>query len=114
MRLRTLSLPLEKLKTEPIFLTSYWKASVLVLLRALSWMLAKAQQAGLNVAPFDVAEDAWNTAPKDSFADFLKGFYARYKRLGKKTDGRLYQLYSEGMPGHRAVNISVDTSVWQR
>ena len=77
-------------------------------------MLAKAQQAGLKVAPFDMAEDAWKTAPKDSFADFLKGFYARYKRFGKKTDGRFYRHYSEGMPGQRGVNISVDTSVWQR
>lgn len=81
---------------------------------SLSWMLAKAQKAGLKLAPFDVAENAWKTAPKDSFSDFLKGFYARYKRLGNTTDGRFYRQYSEVMPGQCAVNISVDESVWKR
>ena len=80
----------------------------------LSWMLTKAQQAGLKVAPFNAAEDAWKTPPKDSFADFLNGLYAKYARLRYKGDGRFYRQYAQGMQGLPAVNISVDESVWKR
>ncbi|WP_199825252.1 T6SS phospholipase effector Tle1-like catalytic domain-containing protein [Halomonas sp. G11] len=80
----------------------------------LNWMLGKAEKAGLKVNPFDVAEDAWKTVPRDSFAEFLKGFYARFKRLGKEGDGRFYRQYSQGMQGQPAVNISIDDSVWKR
>ncbi|WP_027966020.1 hypothetical protein [Halomonas halocynthiae] len=77
-------------------------------------MLTKAQQTGLKVTPFNAAEDAWKMAPKDSFADFLNGLYAKYARLRYKGDGRLYRQYAQGMQGLPAVNISVDESVWKR
>ena len=80
----------------------------------LNWMLGKAEKAGLKVNPFDVAEDAWKTAPRDSFAEFLWGIYGKFKRIGNAEDGRFYRQYSQGMQGKPAVNISIDESVWKR
>lgn len=81
---------------------------------SLKWMLGKAEKAGLKVAQYDVVEDAWKTAPRDSFAEFLRGMYAKFKRIGKTEDGRFYRQYSKGMQGKPAVNISIDDSVWTR
>ncbi|MDR5876145.1 DUF2235 domain-containing protein [Vreelandella gomseomensis] len=80
----------------------------------LNWMLGKAEKAGLKVNPFDVAEDAWKAAPRDSFAEFLWGIYGKFKRIGNAEDGRFYRQYSQGMQGKPAVNISIDDSVWKR
>lgn len=80
----------------------------------LNWMLGKAEEAGLKVDNYHVAENAWKTAPKDSFAEFLWGIYAKFKRLRKAEDGRFYRKYSQGMHGLPAVNISIDGSVWKR
>ena len=80
----------------------------------LNWMLEKAENAGLKVDQYDVAEDAWKTAPKDSFAEFLWGIYAKFKRIRQTGNGRFYRQYSKGMEGKPAVNVSVDDSVWKR
>lgn len=81
---------------------------------SLKWMLDKAENAGLKVDQYDVTQHAWKTAPNDSFANFLKGLYARLKGFRKADDGRFYRKYSEGMQGQPAVNILVDDSVWMR
>lgn len=47
-------------------------------------MLGKAEKAGLKVDQFDVAEDAWKIAPRDSFAEFLLGFYAGFNDLASR------------------------------
>ncbi|TNH17875.1 DUF2235 domain-containing protein [Halomonas sp. BL6] len=80
----------------------------------LLWMVEKAAQAGLKLDYPDVAENAWATDPIDSYAAFLGGWYAKYKRLRQSSDARFYRCYAQGMQGLPAVNVSVDESVWSR
>jgi hypothetical protein len=78
-------------------------------------MLGKAEAAGLKLAPFSVAPDAWKADPKDSFQEFLKGTYAWFKKLRSEGgDGRFVRKYNQDRTGRSAVIVSVDHSVWQR
>lgn len=80
----------------------------------LQWIMSKAGNAGLKLAAFKAADDAWKTAPRDSFEEFLNGVYAWFRRLKCPGDGRFVRRYSQGMKGQPAVNISIDDSVWKR
>lgn len=80
----------------------------------LQWMMGKATDAGLVMEEFIPAADAWETNPNDSFRAFLKGAYAWYRKLRVKGDGRFVRKFSEGSHGKRAVNVTIDSSVWRR
>jgi hypothetical protein len=80
----------------------------------LQWMMAKASSAGLKLDAFVASTDAWKTKPRDSFIDFLKGFYAWFRGFWVSGDGRYFRVFNMGMKGKPAVNVSVDPSVWMR
>lgn len=80
----------------------------------LSWLLKQAQNAGLKTDTFNAADNAWQQAPKDSFKEFVAGVYAWFKGLISKGDGRFYRHYDQGYKGCKAVNVTVDKTVWQR
>jgi uncharacterized protein (DUF2235 family) len=81
---------------------------------SLVWMQRKANDAGLKMQMYHADETAWQSAPHDSFKEFLKGFYAFFRGLGKRGDGRFYRKFSADEKGNLAVNVTVDPSVWQR
>lgn len=80
----------------------------------LQWMLEKAMAAGLKLDSFVPAEQAWQTDPRDSYATFLKGAYAKYKDFRGRGEGRHYRDFSHGLNQVSAVNVTVDASVWSR
>ena len=80
----------------------------------LQWIRSKAEKAGLKLDEFSAADDAWKTAPRDSFTEFLGGVYAWFRKIIKAGDGRFFRRYSVGINGDPAVNVSVDESVWKR
>lgn len=80
----------------------------------LAWMLEKARQAGLKLAPYQAAANAWQTRPRDSFSAFLGGGYGAFRRLLQPGDGRHYRDFDEGPKGERAVGVTIDPSVWAR
>ncbi|MDR5900369.1 DUF2235 domain-containing protein [Halomonas vilamensis] len=67
----------------------------------LSWMLGKAEKAGLKVDQYDVAEDAWKTAPKDSFAEFLWGFTPNSNALESRKTAGFTDNIRKGCRGNR-------------
>ena len=81
---------------------------------SLEWMLNHARQQGLSVAPFKCAANAWQAEPVDSFENFLMGGYAWYRRLRYKDDARFIRRFNSNAEGAKAVNVSVDDSVWSR
>ncbi|WP_211214972.1 DUF2235 domain-containing protein [Microbulbifer variabilis] len=80
----------------------------------LYWMQQKAMKAGLQLNPYQVSEDAWRTPPKDSYQNFLKGAYALVKRTYLGGDGRFHREFSRNKKGLKAINVTVDPSVWRR
>lgn len=79
-----------------------------------AWVHEKASAAGLKLlVPAPVA-DAYQTAPRDAYQEFMRGLYRRYKSLTGPGDGRHYRHYDCNPSGNAAVGISVDPSVWQR
>lgn len=81
---------------------------------SLNWMQTRATDAGLKMDLIEPTEEAWNTDPKPSFHDFLFGWYAKYRKILSKGDGKFYRKFATGPKGHPAVNVTVDESVWQR
>ena len=80
----------------------------------LKWMMQKAEGAGLKLDQFNLPAEAWKRPLTDSFKQFFKGIYAFWKRVISPGDGRHYRSYSGAKGSERAVNISVDETVWQR
>lgn len=78
-----------------------------------TWMLDKAQDAGLKLNRFSRNENAWQTLPTDSFKLFLDGAYKIYKQIVEKGDGRFYRKYDKDYTNKPAVNISIDDSIWK-
>lgn len=80
----------------------------------LAWLQQKAIAAGLKLHPDAVLPDAWQTAPRDSYKEFLGGVYGGFRKLIHPGDGRQYRSYNTNYKGEPAINITVDPSVWQR
>lgn len=80
----------------------------------LQWMTEKASGAGLKLDAFSAADDAWQTAPRDSFGDFLHGAYALFSRIKRSGDGRYDRRFAQGRNNKPAINVTVDSSVWRR
>lgn len=80
----------------------------------LQWMSEKATAAGLQLNTFTAADNAWQTRPRDSFSEFLRGWYARWRRFFHPGDGRHYRPFAHGLKGKPAINVTVDPNVWQR
>ncbi|MBB3190436.1 DUF2235 domain-containing protein [Halomonas cerina] len=79
-----------------------------------AWMHGKASEAGLKLlVPAPVA-DAYQAAPRDSYQDFMRGLYRRYRSLTQQGDGKHYRGYNCDAAGNAAVGITVDPSAWQR
>ena len=81
---------------------------------SLHWMQEKAGAAGLTMEMYPVDNRAWLTKPCDSFKKFLKGGYAFLRRLHTKGSGRFYRRFATDENGNKAVNITIDPSVWSR
>ncbi|MDF2186667.1 hypothetical protein [Grimontia hollisae] len=59
--------------------------------------------------------NAWQSEPRDSYEEFLNGFYGILRRFRGKGDsqGRFYRAFEGNHPDKlKAVNVSVDDSVW--
>ncbi|MDN6298406.1 MAG: DUF2235 domain-containing protein [Halomonas sp.] len=80
----------------------------------LQWMMEKAFSAGLKLDTFNAADNAWQTEPKDSFSEFLRGAYAWIRKFRSEGDGRHFRSFARGNKGQPAINVTVDPSVWQR
>lgn len=79
---------------------------------SLQWMVEKACNVGLKMNNYKADGDAWKTNPRDSFGEFLYGAYAfSLKIFGK---GRYFRPFDRGIKGKKAVNVTVDPSVWSR
>lgn len=82
---------------------------------SLKWITEKARDLGLKLKDLDLASDAWKTEPKNSYEDFLHGWYARFRWMKQRgNDGRYYRSFRHGHGGKPAVHVTVDPSVWQR
>lgn len=79
---------------------------------ALAWMQQKARAAGLVLDVIQPAENAWLTAPTDSYHQFLAGFYRHYRRWFHQGDGRFYRSLYTGEAGERSVGVTIDDAVW--
>ena len=80
----------------------------------LQWMIKKAAAAGLKLDAFNAADTAWQTQPRDSYAEFLHGAYALFRQITHPGKGRYVRRFARGLNGKPAVNVTVDSSVWQR
>lgn len=80
----------------------------------LDWMKENAESAGLKMKRYPVESTAWLSKPRDSFKEFLKGWYAFFRGLFRRGDGRFYRKFESDEQGKPAVNVTVDRSVWQR
>jgi len=78
------------------------------------WMLKQATLVGLKIHGFTPADEAWKRKPRDSFKEFLKGFYKIFRKFAVGGDGRFFRNFSKSANGKLAVNVSVDESVWKR
>ncbi|SHM30872.1 Uncharacterized alpha/beta hydrolase domain [Vreelandella subglaciescola] len=81
---------------------------------SLQWMIQKAAAAGLKLDAFTATDNAWQTEPKDSFSDFLRGAYAWVRKVRSSGDGRYFRRFAKGQNGKPAINVTVDPSVWKR
>lgn len=61
-------------------------------------------------------KEPWRKQPRDSFHEFIRGFYATFQRFRGKGDenGRFYRAFNLGRGDLPALNVSIDPSVWQR
>lgn len=66
---------------------------------SLQWMMKKASCAGLKLDAFDARPNAWTTKPKDSFGEFLNGFYAWYRWFTASGDGKHFRSFNKGKQG---------------
>lgn len=78
------------------------------------WMEKKAIARGLVLKPVVPLKDPHLTEPDDSYALFLNGLYARYRKLRHGDEGRFHRRYDHDAHGAPATNITVDPSVWAR
>lgn len=79
------------------------------------WMCAKAAAAGLSLHMPQSPADAHQMAPRDSYRDFMKGVYRRYRSLRDRGgDGRHYRRHAQDHLGTPAVGVTIDPSVWRR
>lgn len=79
------------------------------------WMCKKASAAGLALRMPESLPDAHRKAPVDSYQEFMKGMYRRYRSLRDRGgDGRHYRLHAQDHSGNSAVGVTVDPSVWRR
>jgi uncharacterized protein (DUF2235 family) len=78
------------------------------------WMQQKAIEAGLKVKLVDCAPTACMAPVRDSFKEFVKGGYAFFKDLLQPGDGSHTRSYNIGNKNEKAVNVTVDPSVWLR
>lgn len=80
-----------------------------------AWMCEKAQAAGLSLHMPEVPADAHRMVPRDSYRDFMKGVYRRYRSLRDRGgDGRHYRRHAQDQQGNPAVGVTIDPSVWRR
>lgn len=82
------------------------------------WIAEKAMERGLalNMSQHLFTEDPWRKQPRDSFHEFICGFYAVFQRFCGKGDenGYFYRAFNLGRGDRPALNVSVDPSVWER
>ncbi|WP_163391495.1 DUF2235 domain-containing protein [Enterovibrio norvegicus] len=82
------------------------------------WIAEKAVGLGLDLemSQHVFTDDPWRKQPRDSFHEFIRGFYAAFQRFRGKGDenGRFYRAYNLGRGGLTALNVRVDPSVWKR
>ncbi|HEX7030769.1 MAG TPA: DUF2235 domain-containing protein [Gammaproteobacteria bacterium] len=80
---------------------------------ALEWMQRKALAAGLKLDLIKAKPEAFRREPVDSLKEFMFGIYYWYRRIfhGQARHHRAFDRDSEG---RKAVNVTVDDSVWQR
>ena len=79
------------------------------------WMAEKAVKAGLELKHFVKAPDhAVESAPVDSYRDFMRGVYRAIRWVKTFGKGRYFRKFDRGHKGNKAVNVTVDGSVWKR
>jgi len=78
------------------------------------WMQKNAESAGLKMKRYPDTGTAWSSEPRDSFKEFLKGWYAFFRRLFRRGDGRFYRRFASDEQEKPGVNVTVDRSVWLR
>jgi len=82
---------------------------------AYRWICDRAVAAGLSMFTPEPLADAHLAEPRDSYREFMRGFYRRYRSFRDRGgDGQHYRRFDHDHEGHPAVGVSVDPSVWQR
>ena len=80
---------------------------------SLAWMLEKATAVGLALEPYQAPAEAHLGDVADPYHDFLLGLYPLWRRLRAGGDGRHHRALF-GTAERRAVNVSLDPSIWRR
>jgi uncharacterized protein (DUF2235 family) len=78
------------------------------------WMQQKAQAAGLKLKLATAPAEACMTPIRDSYKEFGGGAYAMIKGALEPGDGRHVRRYDTNDAKKKAVNVTVDPSVWER
>lgn len=80
---------------------------------ALRWLMDRAEAAGLVLAPFAPEQTAAYQPLHDSYAAFMGGLYRVYRERIQR-DGRFHRRLDRAANGEKAVNVTIDGSVWRR
>jgi uncharacterized protein (DUF2235 family) len=78
------------------------------------WMQQKARVAGLKLKLASTPADACMTPIRDSYKEFGGGAYAMIKGALEPGDGRHVRNYDTNDGKKKAINVTVDPSVWDR
>lgn len=81
---------------------------------AYAWMCEKARAAGLTLNAPAPSPEAHRAMPKDSYQEFLYGWYSRYRAVAQPGSGRHHRRYDKDRDHEPAVGVTVDDSVWRR
>ncbi len=80
----------------------------------LQWMLERASHCGLKLEEFKADGSAWKSRPRDSYQEFFNGKYAMLRQWKTRDDGKYHREYAHAKEELKAINVSVDDTVWQR
>lgn len=79
------------------------------------WIAEKAVKAGLELKHFEKAPDhAIESTHVDSYRDFMRGVYRAFRWVKTFGKGRYFRKFDRGPEDIKAVNVTVDGSVWKR
>jgi uncharacterized protein (DUF2235 family) len=81
---------------------------------SLAWMQEKASAAGLKLIPYQASSSAYESTPRDSYKEFIKGVYSAFRNIFHSGNGRHYRRFEQDQKGNLAIGVSVDSSVWKR